>query len=177
MSRWCLVRTPQLMRIAITDITLSGFVLRINESCQALCAPTTTRLPFSVRAKVCMYLSTSSYACQYLFMQIIDIRVTLLYHVENRLYTCSKREPMITIDHNLFALKRQLELKTGKSYKWTEIESATGVHRNTLQNLSKNATRRLDLDIWARLYNYLRAEGLDIQPCDLFAFTEHTAGE
>ena len=79
---------------------------------------------------------------------------------------------MITIDHNLFALKRQLELKTGKSYKWTEIESSTGVHRNTLQNLSKNATRRLDLDIWARIFNYLRAEGLDIQPCDLFVVSE-----
>jgi hypothetical protein len=76
------------------------------------------------------------------------------------------------IDHNLFALKRQLELKTGKSYKWVDIEAASGVHRNTLQNLSKNATRRLDLDIWSRLYDFFRNEGLDIGPGDLFTVSE-----
>lgn len=78
------------------------------------------------------------------------------------------------IDHNLFTLKRQLEIQKGRSYTWKEIEDAAGVHQNTLINYSQNATRRADLDIWARIYDYLLAEGLNIQPCDLFAFSSDT---
>lgn len=76
---------------------------------------------------------------------------------------------MTQIDHNLFALKRQLEIQTGKPHTWVDIEAASGIHRNTLVNLSRNHTRRLDLDIWAKLYDYFRKEGLDISPLDLFA--------
>lgn len=75
------------------------------------------------------------------------------------------------IDHNLFTLKRQLELKKNRSYTWLEIEAASGVHRNTLINLSKNATRRIDLDIAARLLNFFQSEGLAIRLSDLFTVT------
>lgn len=79
------------------------------------------------------------------------------------------------INHNLFALKRRLELKRSRPYTWLEIEASAGVHRNTLINLSKNATRRIDLDIAARLFDFFRREGLDIGFSDLFQFDDTAA--
>lgn len=75
-------------------------------------------------------------------------------------------------DHNLFALKRRLEIEKGRAYYWSEFEAATGVHANTFVNLSLNKTRRVDLDILAKIYDFLRAEGLNITPGDLIAVRE-----
>jgi hypothetical protein len=74
-------------------------------------------------------------------------------------------------DHNLFNLRRQLEMKTGKVYKLQDIEKLSGVHRNTLANLSKNATRRIDLDIAARLVDFFNSQGMEITLADLFTLT------
>lgn len=78
---------------------------------------------------------------------------------------------MTTMKFNIFALKRQLELSKGKPYTWQQIAHDTDVHFNTLYNLSYNKTRRVDLAILAKLYDFFRREGLDITPADLVTVT------
>lgn len=75
-------------------------------------------------------------------------------------------------DHNIFALKRRLEIEKGRPYTWVEFEAATGVTTNTFVNMTRNKTRRVDLDILAKIYDYLRAEGMDITPGDFIAVKE-----
>lgn len=82
---------------------------------------------------------------------------------------------MTTMKFNLFALKRRLELLKNKPYTWQEISAQTGVHWNTLYNLSYNKTRRLDLDILTKLYDFFRQEGLSIELNDLFAVGANAA--
>lgn len=79
---------------------------------------------------------------------------------------------MTIIKFNLFALKRKLELHRNKSYTWREIAHATGVHFNTLYNMANNKTGGIDLKILAKLFDYFRGEGLDINPLDLFLFDD-----
>lgn len=75
---------------------------------------------------------------------------------------------MTHIKYNLFMLKRQLEMHKGKSYSWQEISHTTGVHFNTLHNIENNKTRRLDLDIVAKLLDFFAAEGMPVSVDDLF---------
>lgn len=81
----------------------------------------------------------------------------------------------IHIEHNLFALKRRLEIQKSKPVQWLEIEAATGIHRNTLVNLSQNKTRRIDMDIAAKLLEYFNGEGLPVTLADLFVVTTDNA--
>lgn len=75
------------------------------------------------------------------------------------------------VSHNLFALKRQLEIHSNRPYTWAEIEAATGIHRNTLSNYASNSTSRLDFDVAARLLDFFAAEGMPITVGDLFTVT------
>lgn len=76
---------------------------------------------------------------------------------------------MVYIKYNLFALKRQLELLKGKSYTWQEISHKTGIHFNTLHNMENNKTRRVDLDIVAKLLDFFAAEGMPVTVDQLFS--------
>lgn len=85
---------------------------------------------------------------------------------------------MTTMKFNLFALKRRLELATGKPYTWQQIAYQTDVHFNTIYNLSSNRTRRVDLEILGKLYDFFRREGLEITTADLLtAVTVTESGE
>jgi hypothetical protein len=75
---------------------------------------------------------------------------------------------MVYIKYNLFSLKRRLELLKGKSYTWQEISHKTGVHFNTLHNIEGNKTRRLDLDIVAKLLDFFSREGMPVSIDQLF---------
>lgn len=75
---------------------------------------------------------------------------------------------MTTIKYNLFALKRQLELKTGRSYTWKEIADAAQAHPNTLQNIAGNKTARIDMGVVAGLIDFFNENGLPVTLSDLF---------
>ena len=72
------------------------------------------------------------------------------------------------ITYNLYSLKKQLEINAQRDYTWDQIALDSGVHRNTLLNMASDKTRRVDLDIMARLLTYFHAEGMPITPNDLF---------
>jgi len=74
--------------------------------------------------------------------------------------------------YNLFALKRQLELKTDKSYTWKQIADYLGVHRNTMQNFANNKLDRVDLDLLMKLLDFFEGEGFPIEFSDLFVITK-----
>jgi hypothetical protein len=77
----------------------------------------------------------------------------------------------MTINHNLFTLKRQLEIANRKEYTWKQIALDTGVHSNTLYNIATNKTRRLDLDIVEKLLAFFNRENMPITINDLFVVT------
>lgn len=84
---------------------------------------------------------------------------------------------MTHIKYNLFTLKRQLEVLKGKSYTWQEISHTSGVHFNTLHNIEGNKTRRLDLDIVAKLLDFFKAEGMPVGVADLFVVSNESASD
>lgn len=81
----------------------------------------------------------------------------------------------MTINHNLFTLKRQLEIAKRHEYSWMQIAEATKVHPNTLHNIATNKTRRVDLDIVEKLLAFFAAEGMPVTINDLFTTTQEPA--
>lgn len=81
---------------------------------------------------------------------------------------------MTTIEYNLFNLKKQLEIKSQREFSWNEIAERSGVHRNTMLNLANDRTRRIDLDIMARLIDFFASEGMPVTPNDLFIVEKAT---
>lgn len=75
---------------------------------------------------------------------------------------------------NIFALKRRLELRTGKAYTLEAMARGIGIHRNTMLNIANNKTERIDLPIVAKIIEYFRREGLRVELQDLFVVTEDT---
>lgn len=69
---------------------------------------------------------------------------------------------------NLIPLKGRLETATKRTYTWTDIARATGLHQNTLYNLANNDTRRVDLGTLEKVLAFFRAEGLNIDAGELF---------
>jgi DNA-binding Xre family transcriptional regulator len=78
----------------------------------------------------------------------------------------------ITVVSNLFALKRQLELKTGRAYTWGEIAEKADLNANTLYSLAKNTGQGVRFDTLGKLLNFFRKEGLEIEVGDLFVVTQ-----
>lgn len=78
---------------------------------------------------------------------------------------------MTTIKYNLFALKRQLEVKNTRPYTWKEIANAVNAHPNTLQNIAGNKTARVDTHVMAGLLDFFAAEGMPITVADLFVIS------
>jgi DNA-binding XRE family transcriptional regulator len=74
----------------------------------------------------------------------------------------------------IFALKRRLELRTGKAYTLEAMARGIGIHRNTMLNIANNKTERIDLPIVAKIIEYFRREGLRVELQDLFVVTEDT---
>lgn len=72
------------------------------------------------------------------------------------------KKPPITLRFSLLNSKMDLERKLGREVSWVEIADTIGIHVNTLYNVSRNKTRRLDLDILAALLLYFRGQGVDV---------------
>lgn len=78
---------------------------------------------------------------------------------------------MRKVSYNLFALKRQLEIKKARAYTWRELDKLTGVHYNTLNNMANNKTARIDSAIIGRLLDFFNENDLPITIADLFTVT------
>lgn len=78
----------------------------------------------------------------------------------------------ITVESNLFALKRELELKKGRAYTWGEIAEATNLNPNTIYGLANNKSKGIRYDTMGALLEFFRREGLEITAGDLFVVKE-----
>lgn len=74
----------------------------------------------------------------------------------------------ITVESNLFALKRELELKKGRAYTWGEIAEAAKLNPNTVYGLANNKSQGIRYETMAALLGFFRGEGLEIEAGDLF---------
>lgn len=83
-----------------------------------------------------------------------------------------KEQRGITVESNLFALKRELELKKGRAYTWGEIAEATDLNPNTVYGLANNKSQGIRYDTMAALLQFFQGEGLEIQAGDLFTVKE-----
>lgn len=70
------------------------------------------------------------------------------------------------LKYNLFALKRELELKTGVAYSWVKISNKSGVKINTVKNIAGNKTGRVDLENVDKLIKFFNSEGMPVTPSD-----------
>lgn len=75
------------------------------------------------------------------------------------------------IKYNLFNLKHQLGIKTGRSYSWAEIARESTVQINTVKNIAHNKTGRVDLDNVFKLMQFFSSQGMPITISDLFVVT------
>ncbi len=73
---------------------------------------------------------------------------------------------------NLFALQRQLEIQTGRAWPLSDIARATGLTANTMYNLANNRTAGAQYDTLARLLDFFRGQGMEIEVGDLFLVEE-----
>lgn len=71
-----------------------------------------------------------------------------------------------SIKYNLFALKHELEIKTGRTYSWVKIANESGVQINTIKNIAGNKTARIDLDILEKILKFFASQGMPITPND-----------
>jgi hypothetical protein len=79
-----------------------------------------------------------------------------------------KEQRGIAVESNLFALKRELELKKGRAYTWGEIADAANLNPNTVYGLANNKSQGIRYDTMAALLEFFRGEGLEIGAGDLF---------
>lgn len=73
---------------------------------------------------------------------------------------------------NLFTLKRQLEMQTGRAYSWAEIAKLADLNANTVYSLANNRLGGVQYSTLSKLLEFFRREGLDIEVGDLFAVEE-----
>lgn len=78
------------------------------------------------------------------------------------------------ITFDLFKLKQQLQLATGKEFSFSEIAREAGLHRNTVERISQNRTDRVDLETLAKLIFFFERYGVTITVGDLFAVKRQT---
>ncbi len=80
-----------------------------------------------------------------------------------------KVQRSVTVVSNLFALKRELELRKGRAYTWGEIADAAKLNPNTVYSLANNKSQGIRYDTMSALLEFFRGEGLEIGAGDLFA--------
>lgn len=71
------------------------------------------------------------------------------------------------LQFGLYRLKKELELRKGREYSWSEIGRRADLHRNTLERIATNDTARVDLETLKKLILFFRAEGMNVMPNDL----------
>lgn len=80
----------------------------------------------------------------------------------------NSQQRSVTVKSNLFALRRQLELQTGRAWPWSEIAEAAKLNPNTVYSLANNRTTGAQYDTMAKLIDFFHKEGLEIEVGDLF---------
>jgi DNA-binding Xre family transcriptional regulator len=80
----------------------------------------------------------------------------------------SEQEGDVTIQFNLFILRRQLEIAKGTELTWDQIARQAGVHPNTLYSLASNKSKGITLATMEALVAFFRSQGMEINPGDLF---------
>lgn len=78
---------------------------------------------------------------------------------------------MHTVKFNLFELRANLEASLKEPVSWVKIAEATGVHRNTMQNLVNNKTSTVDLEVMGKLLDFFQGQGMPVTIADLFTVT------
>ena len=78
----------------------------------------------------------------------------------------------VKVRWNLQQLKLQLQARVGRPITWEEIAEQAGLSQNTLVNLNRNKTRRVDFDTLESLITYFRAQGMPVTVSDLIAVEE-----
>lgn len=78
---------------------------------------------------------------------------------------------MYTVKFNLFELRANLEAILKEPVSWVKIAEATGVHRNTMQNIVNNKTSTVDLEVMGKLLDFFHSQGMPITIADLFTTT------
>ncbi len=76
------------------------------------------------------------------------------------------------VEPNLYELRKRLELRKGRDVTWEEVATAADLNPNTVYNLAAKRSKRVDFETLTKLYNYFRAEGLEITPGDLLTVEE-----
>jgi len=75
---------------------------------------------------------------------------------------------MTMVRLNYMQLLQALESKNQRRYKYTEIADASGLSRQTVTKLFTGKAQAVDLDTMSKLLAFFAAEGMPIQPGDLF---------
>jgi DNA-binding Xre family transcriptional regulator len=73
----------------------------------------------------------------------------------------------VTVRWNIDNLKLKLQVHTGRAITWDEIADAADLSKNTLVNLNRNKTRRVDFDTLESLLAYFRSQGMEVGVGDL----------
>lgn len=73
---------------------------------------------------------------------------------------------------NLATLRRQLEIKEGRSISWRELAEEADLSKDTVNRMANNSTTRVDILTLKKLLIYFRAHGMPIGIGDLFRDVE-----
>ncbi len=92
--------------------------------------------------------------------------------VEQDQPVCKTKDISQGVIFPLLALRQRLETEKGAEIGWVEIARAANLNPNTVYNLAANRSKRVAFETLTKLYNYFRAEGLEITPGDLLTVEE-----
>jgi DNA-binding Xre family transcriptional regulator len=84
-------------------------------------------------------------------------------------------EKGVNVKANLFALKRQLELRTGQAYTWEEIAKGAGLNPNTVYSLANDKSQGIRFETMRSLMDFFQREGMEIEAGDLFLVSKQPA--
>lgn len=73
----------------------------------------------------------------------------------------------ISVRFNLQRLRLELQARLGLPMTWEQIAQETGLSQNTLVNLSRNKTRRVDFDTLEKLVAFFRGKGMHVDCGDI----------
>lgn len=78
---------------------------------------------------------------------------------------------LTTVELNYVQLLQDLESKTKRRYKYTEIALISGLSRQTVTKLFTGKAQAIDLDTIGKLLDFFASEGMPITLNDLFTVT------
>lgn len=81
------------------------------------------------------------------------------------------------ITFDLFTLKQQLQIATGREFSFSAIARESGLHRNTVERIALNRTDRVDLETLAKLIFFFRRYGVTVAAGDLFKVKDIPSNE